>query len=226
MSGKGLQDLGLKDEKLPEQTYDDLPEYGSYTPPPQPGKYRFRTAADLSKTFETFDVDNNGTPRQELRVIFDKDAPLTIIAAVGALLQQYVGAEFQTRLSTVRRKRGEVEASDLDFYFKAMGYKSRPAGLKETAQRVMETRNKEFTSEITYNWSCDNKKNIWVANAEGKRVEVENQKGCGKRYYQDDKTKKDEQKIHRQEDGTYPLEISCTCGAVVRAFANLDNMTA
>ena len=39
--GKGLNDLGLNDEQMPEQTYDDLPEFGGFAPPPQPGQYRF-----------------------------------------------------------------------------------------------------------------------------------------------------------------------------------------
>ena len=45
-------------------------------------------------------------------------------------------------------------------------------------------------------------------------------------HYQADKTSKDEQKIQRLENGTYPIEVACSCGALVRCFANLDNIRA
>lgn len=218
--GKGLHDLELKDEPIPAQTYDDLPEFGSFTPPPpQPGKYRFKLAADLTRVFDTFD-DKQG--KQQLQVVFDKDAPLTIVQSPGNKVN---GDTFTTRLSTLTRKRGEVEASDLDFLLKALGEKARPSTLKGYAEALMRNRGKEFAADIAWSWYCNDQRHIWSMNAEGKRVEVENQNGCSTRFYQADKTKKDEQKIARQEDGTYPLEIACRCGAVVRAFANLDNIT-
>jgi len=219
MSGKGLQDLGLKEEKLPELTYDDMPDFGAFTPPPQPGKYRFKLPMDLSRVYDTFDANE----KQHLQVIFDKDAPLQIMQAKDASL---VGEPFQVRLNSMPRKRGDVEASDLDYLLKALGEKSKPTTLKGYAQKLGEHRGQEFTAEINYSWYCNDKKNIWAQDAQGKRQEVENQKGCGRKYYQADKTKKDEQKIQRLEDGTYPLEVACSCGALVRAFANLDNMTA
>ena len=219
MSGKGLHDLALKDEQLPAQVYDDLPEFGSFTPPPQPGRYRFKLPMDLTKVFEAFDT----TKGQRLRFIFDKDAPLTITQSPQGKLN---GDTFYTRLSTFERKRGDVETSDADYLLKGLGEKSKPTTLKGYAEKLMAHRGGEFGAEVTYQWFCNDKKNIWVVDQAGKRTEVENTPGCGKGYYQHDKTRKVEQQIARQEDGTYPLEILCACGAVVRAFANLDNITA
>ena len=44
MSPKSLQDLGLKDEGtvVTGDTLADLPVFGTFTPPPQPGPFRFK----------------------------------------------------------------------------------------------------------------------------------------------------------------------------------------
>ena len=46
---------------------------------------------------------------------------------------------------------------------------------------------------------------------------VEGKKGCGEAYYQED--------VPKSADGQVPYEINCgNCGALLRAFANLDNL--
>jgi hypothetical protein len=46
---------------------------------------------------------------------------------------------------------------------------------------------------------------------------VEGKKGCGEAYYQED--------VPKNADGQVPYEIQCgQCGALLRAFANLDNL--
>lgn len=219
--GKSLQELGLKDEALPAQTFDDLPEFGTFQQPPQPGHYRFKLPGNLTKVFEPVDSQKG----QRIRVIFDKDAPLTILQAKDP---KVVGDTFQTRLTNVERKRGKdgPEVSDLDYLLKACGEKTRPTSNKAYAEALMRQVNKEFGAEITYSWQCSKDRNIRVYNADGKIEEVENHPGCERKFYQADKTNKPEQKIDRQADGTYPYEISCPCGGVVRAFANLDQIKA
>jgi hypothetical protein len=83
---------------------------------------------------------------------------------------------------------------------------------------------KEFGGDIRYSWKCDDKRNIRVPTVDpqtGQRTgvqEVETQKGCGNAFYAED--------VPKQPDGTTPLEITCQCGALLRAFANLDNLRA
>jgi hypothetical protein len=60
-------------------------------------------------------------------------------------------------------------------------------------------------------------------------VEVPDRKGCGTAFYQED--------VEKQPNGEFPLQIQCNgtikvqgvqqpCGALLRAFGNLDNIRA
>ena len=52
-------------------------------------------------------------------------------------------------------------------------------------------------------------------------VEVEGKPGCGTGIYQEDLPNHG-----KGADGKVPTQIQCSCGAVLRAFANLDHMRA
>lgn len=214
--GKSLQDLGLVEEQLPTQALDDLPEFGQFQDPPQPGAYRFTLPQDLSTVWDLVD----STKGQRIRAIFDRDHPLTIAAAPDPTK---VGERFDTRLSNVERARGKdksIEVSDLDYLLKALGEKVRPTTNRAYIATLQKYAGKTFGADISYSYRCSQDRNIRVADpndANGKLVEVEGQKGCGKSYYQ-----RDVQKV----DGAFPLQIECQCGAVLRAFANLDSIRA
>ena len=225
MAGKGLQELGLKNEVMPEQSYDDLPEFGQYKDPPQPGPYRFQMPGDVEKCFDLIDHETQG---QRLKLLLDKDAPLRIAQSPGGTLNNDT---FQTQLTNVARKRGKdgPEASDMDYLLKAFGEKSKPKTNADYGQKVMAGKSREFGADIRWSWFCNDKKNIWVYGGtpgQEKLTEVDGTKGCGRRFYQENQTHKDEQKIKKQEDGTFPLQVTCPCGAIVKAFANLDNIRA
>lgn len=215
MSGKGLNELELKDEKLPEQTFDDLPDFGTFTPPPQPGAYRFMFPANLAKVWETFDAPNKG---QRIRAIFDRENPLTIVQSPANKVN---GDSFQTRISNAERKRGKdgPEASDMDYVLRALGEKKRPSGNKAMAETFSKVAaGKEIGADLTYSWVCSADRDIRAYDDQGKTQVVEGTKGCGKKYYMKD--------VQRNEQGEYPYELQCECGAVVRAFANLENFRA
>lgn len=211
---KSLDELGLKDEALPTQNLADIPEFGGFTPPPQPGPYRFRLPQDLSHQFDLIDSPKG----QRVKVVFDQDHPLLIVQALD---KNDLNTPFQTRLSNVERKRGKdgPEVSDLDYLDKALGHQTRAKSNKEAAQRVVAAAGKEFAADITYSWGCSEDRDIYVKDAAGATVKVEGQKGCGARYYQG-------KHIQKGADGKYPYEIQCQCGALVRAFANLDRIRA
>lgn len=214
-AGKSLQELGLKDEALPEQDLNDLPEFGGFQPPPPPGTYRFRVPNPVGNAFDLADTDKG----QRITVIFGADNPLVITQATRPAL---INTPFQTRLSGKERKRGKdgPEVSDLDYLDKAMGQTTRSKSNREVAQRVLGYGSKEFAADLTYSWACSEKRDIYVKDAAGATVKVEGTKGCGAKYYQDRDVKKDE------TTGEYPYEITCSCGALVRAFANLDRIRA
>lgn len=234
MSPKSLQELGLKDEGtvVTGDTLADLPVFGTFTPPPQPGPFRFKLPTDLTTCYEVYDTPTK-TPPQRVRLIFDQDHPLEILQSVGG---KYNGQPFQTRLSNEERSRGKdkaIVASDWDYLLRALGIQTKPTRLVN-GQKVPDNRGyieatrplagREFGGDIRYSWKCDEKRNIRVATVDPQTnqrtgiQEVDSQRGCGNAFYGED--------VPNNPDGTKPLEITCQCGALLRAFANLDNLRA
>lgn len=214
--GSSLNDLQLKDEKLPVQDLDDLPEFGGFQEPPQPGPYRFKLP-DMTNVWEAFDATIGGNSVQRVRAIFDREHPLTIVQSNNGIN----GETFQTRISNAERPRGKdksVVVSDMDYLLKALGEKTRPTSNKGYIEKMKTFAGKEFGADITYSWVCSPDRDIYAMDAEGKTQKVEGQKGCGKKYYMKD--------IPKGEDGKVPTQIQCACGAAVRCFANLDNLRA
>ena len=212
---KSLSELDLKDEKLPDLSLDDLPEFGGFADPPQPGSYRFKLP-DMQKVWDVYDSPKG----QRVRAVFDRDYPLTITASRDGSSN---GEPFQTRLSNQERPRGKdktLEISDLDYLLAAMGEKTKPKTNKEYITKVTSFSGREFGGDVAFSFSCNDQKNIRVQDNEGKLQEVQNQMGCGKKYYM-----KDIQNM-KGEDGKFPTLITCACGAALRTFANLDNIRA
>lgn len=229
--GKSLQDLGLKDEQLPpaSQALDNLPEFGQWQPPPQPGSYRFKLPDDLSSIYDVYDTPNK-IPPQRIRAIFDKDHPLTIVQSPGGRNNT---EPFQTRLSNEERPRGRdksIVASDLDYLFRALGVKEKPwvqypqgpgPDNKAYIRTLTAMPKKEFGADVRFSWRCQDSRNIRVRDQQGNVQEVQNKPGCNTAYYQEDLPGGG-----KDASGMVPTEIQCQCGALLRCFANLDNIRA
>ena len=215
---KTLEDLGLKDEPLPTagQELADLPEFGTFEPPPQPGPFRFKLPADLSAPiYDLFDAANLG---QRVRIQFDREHPLLITQSINGV---YNGQPFQTRLSNQERARGKdksVVASDWDYLLRALGVKVKPATNRQYIEALKPHGGKDFGADLRYSWRCSTERDIRVRDAAGAVQVVENHKGCGEAFYQED--------VPKGADGKVPYEITCQCGALLRAFANMDNLRA
>lgn len=218
--GKSLAELAgeLKDEVLPTsgQDLDDLPTFGTFTPPPPPGAYRFQLPGDMSALYEPFDTPEL-TPPQRVRISFDRDHPLLITQSPGGKSNN---EPFETRLSNKERKRGkggEVVASDADYLLRALGEKVKPKSNREYIQIFSRQGGKTFGADLRYSWKCSKDRDIRARDSAGQVQVVEGRKGCGESYYQED--------VPKNAAGEVPYEIQCgKCGALLRAFANLDNL--
>lgn len=213
---KSLDELGLAADPLPTAGQDlaDLPEFGSFEPPPQPGPFRFKLPGDLKAIYDVFDVAALGG--QRIRVIFDREHPLLITQSLGG---KYNGQPFQTRLSNQERARGKdksVVASDLDYLLRALGDKAKPASNRGYIEALMKHAGAEFGADLRYAWRCSSDRDIRTRDQAGAVQVVEGQQGCGRAYYAED--------VPKNADGTTPYEIPCECGAMLRAFANVDNL--
>lgn len=220
--GKSLQELAglLKDEPLPTagQDLDDLPTFGGFTPPPPPGAYRFKLPGDMASIWDLIDVPEK-QPSQRVRANFDRDHPLLIVQSPKGASN---GEPFETKLTNNERGRGkgkEVVASDLDYLLRALGDKAKPTSNRGYMQAVQKHGGKEFSADIRYSWRCSKERDIRARDGSGQVQVVEGRKGCGEGYYQED--------VPKNADGSVPYEINCGgCGALLRAFGNLDNMRA
>ena len=93
------------------------------------------------------------------------------------------------------------------------------------AQEVQKHVSTEMTATVTWNWYCNPKRNIYVDNGQGGYMEVQ-QPGCDTSYYQKDVDKVLSNPEDPKSPQIYPFRITCKCGAVVRAFANLEQFKA
>ena len=217
--GKSIQELAgqLKDEQLPTagEDLDDLPLFGSFTPPPPPGAYRFKMPQDLSAVWDLIDVPDKHPP-QRVRASFDRDHPLLIVQSPQSKSN---GEPFETRLTNNERGRGKdkaVIASDLDYLLRGLGERAKPKSNREYIQAVQRHAGQEFGADLRYSWRCSKERDIRARDTQGQVQVVEGRKGCGEAYYQEDVPK---------VNGEVPYEIVCgQCGALLRAFANLDNI--
>jgi hypothetical protein len=217
--GKTLQELAatLKTENLPTggETLDDLPQFGGFAPPPPPGAYRFKLPQDLSAVWDLFDVADKQPP-QRIRLMLDREHPLMITQSPKGLSN---GEPFETRLTNNERKRGKggvVIASDLDYLLRALKETAKPKTNRDYITAVQRHAGAEFSGDIRYSWRCSRDRDIRVRDAAGQVQVVEGRKGCGEGFYQDD--------VPKNAAGEVPYEIVCSCGALLRAFPNLDNI--
>jgi hypothetical protein len=218
--GKSIQELAgqLKDEVLPTagQELDDLPTFGGFAPPPPAGAYRFKLPADLSAVWDLIDVPDKQPP-QRVRLNLDRDHPLLITQSPQGKSNN---EPFETRLTNTERGRGKdkaVTASDMDYLLRALGEKAKPKNNREYMQMVQKHAGQEFGADLRYSWRCSKDRDIRVRDNAGQVQVVEDKKGCGEAFYQED--------VPKGVDGAVPYEITCGgCGALLRAFANLDNL--
>lgn len=228
-----LSDLGLTTDAVGEAldyaTMTD--QFGAYPDPPQPGTFRFRFPTRLEDMWETFDHATGKPAGKRVRAKFDDSHPLTIIQSPQ---NKYDGEPFQTSITNAERPRGKREdpttqyISDMDYMNRDVwGMQGKPpGGNKGYADTFIKYASvpptNEFTADVEWNWFCNDKKDIFVDNGQGGYTQVTGTKGCGTSYYQ-----KDIEKVRSNpEDAAspliYPVRIACsTCGANVRAFANL-----
>lgn len=223
-----INDLGLTTEQVGEAldytTMQD--QFGSYPDPPQPGSYRFRLPANLSRIWEIFDHVKGKPPGKRIRAKFDESFPLTIVQSPGGTLD---GEPFQTSITNAERPRGKADNPNLQF-ISDMDYMNRdvwglqskpPGGNKGYADEFQKHAGTDFGADVEWNWYCNEKKDIYVPNGSGGYQVVEGQKGCGTNYYQKDVDKIPSNPEDPNSPKVYPMRVQCQCGAHVRAFANL-----
>lgn len=200
-----------------EVDHDNIPtEPGGFTPTPPPGTYRFKMPGSLEDVWEPFEATINDKKVQRVRAELEGASSLTITQSQSG---DQDGDSFRTRISNAERKRNKDGhmASDMLYLLRALGDDSRYASNLDYATALKKFASAEFIANIEWSAWCSDRKpiRVLVEDAEGAQsVTVdESQNGCGSRVYQRDIPK---------DGGAYDEQFPCTsCGAILRAFANL-----
>jgi hypothetical protein len=216
--GKRLDELNLGSEEIEGVTQEDLPEqFGARPDPPQPGAYRFRLPEDMATIYDTFEPTINDQQVTRVSAIFDEACPLLIVQSPKG---EHNEEPFEARISNAERKRDKAGtmASDMD-YLLAKAFDVKLPGKRSNqwyVQRMQELASKEFSADIEFQWFCNPKRDLRVADGNGGVAIAEGRTGCGARYYQND--------VPQEDDGTTPVRIECSnpeCGGQIRAFPQL-----
>lgn len=210
----------------PAIDYDNLPEErGQYVPPPQPGDYRFKLPADLTKNWDLGEYEKDGQKYQVATMVFNDDAPLTIVQAAQKANEQFVGQSPWVRISTRRRKRGKdgPEVSDTTYLARALDPKARPQSIKDFIEFFRKQGGREFVAAGEYTGFCNPKKpaKVQLEDPQTHEVTLEIKQdaqgnpvnGCGNNYYQSDWPK--------GADGLFASTMTCGCGALIYPFFQL-----
>jgi len=211
----------LQDEQLPTagEELGDLPSFGGGFRDPLPvGSYRGKLPVDLQGCWDTFPTPEKRPP-QRVKLILDNEHPIVITQSPQG---KHNGEAYTTRLTNNERKRGKggsVVASDFDYLLRAFKETAKPKTNSDYIKAVQKHAGKEFGFDIRYSWRCSKDRDIRVRDGNGQLQTVEGKKGCGAAYYLEN--------VEKNADGSYPVEVNCDeCGALLRAFDNLDNIRA
>lgn len=226
-----INDLNLTNDavELPEEVPE---QFGTFTPPPQPGPYRLRLPSNLGKIWDLVDVRSEvvkkklGGADKALIASFSDDFPLIITQSRG----DNVGEAFLTRIQVAPRHRGnDVYVSDMYYFLdKGLGHDMegcRKWTQKEWAAALMKHPGQEFAASIEWSAFCNPDRVRYISDDEGTSIEdPSGTSGCGANYY----TSKNQ--VPKEEDGSYAFRFECTecknekgTPAVLRCFANLTN---
>jgi len=248
-----LNDLGTDQLLNDGVDFNNLPEQGGgYTPPPQPGTYRFRLPATLSAA--NFSKRATTDFGDRLVVKFDQTAPLLIVQAPPAEADR-IDTPFETQLNNAPRNRARKGqpaqyVSDMDYLNKALALTERPGTNRAYAEALLAkaAESAEFTADIAWGWNCSDKRDAYfevedpenpgalknqkinLTDENGQAIPEQYRKGCGQRMY----ANKDVHKANVAAEGEtprmqYPMNATCknpNCGASVRAFPNLERFQA
>lgn len=207
-----IHDLGLNDEPR-GLDFNAMPTgMGSRPVTPQPGIYKFRLPSE-DALFNAFDVIDDGTDKI-LQVKFRDEAMLFNVS-----LNNWYSTNVNNRIRSFKRGEDNITFSDLSLLIAAtkVPVPDNPTDT-DLANALVSAAGKEFMAEHTLSTACSSKRDVY---RDGKTIP--GLKGCGLSYSSDPYTKKDGTEVLPipKDAGALALRFTCSCGAELRAWANL-----
>lgn len=218
-----MSEVAFRDEVVETLPPDmELPaQLGSFSTL-APGVDTFQLPANLAQAFELYDEkekDRNGNETekvvQRIRFVFDNDAPLIVKGGPRD------GEVLRARISSSPRKRGKKgsdapSVADLAYLLR-ISLNDKTSVITTTRQwhdAIASHAGEYIRLMHGLRGSCNPKGVRYIDNGEGgSKEDPAGTMGCGKYYRTKD---------FKQDDGTYSNELDCDCGAVIRAFGDIE----
>jgi len=219
-----INELVLKADEV-EVDFADMPEPGGqFTPPPQPGSYKFTLPSDLTNIWEKIETRDG---KDRVKAVFDFDNALMYTSIRNSAIQEQ---PWTTNITNVEYSFGDgpKTSSLAQLLGHALGEEVTPHTNMEYAQALMRHGGESFVADVTWSAPSSERRDIRVYDEDDDgqtlttTVVREGTPGCGKTYRQ--------RVLPKTDDGAYMENFTCDltgCDsplpAVLRCFANLRN---
>jgi hypothetical protein len=219
-----INDLGLDPKYTSEVDFDNMPTGigGTIADPPQPGVYRFRLPPSniLLGCFEKQMVPEQG---ERITAVLRDSASLINVSLGG----QPYPIRISNTVRYVTRGDKQVAISDMAMLLKAVDCIPENGSNAAYAHALIKAGGREFDAESTLSATCSETKDIYAHNPNTGRSETQTgHKGCGQKFrvegYTPKKGGKPVLSIPRDEEGKVATRFTCTCGAELRAWPQLQ----
>lgn len=218
-----INSLNLNPSYTTEVDFDNMPTGigAAFQEPPQPGTFVFRLppAEALFSCFDKTMVPDQG----ERLIAILKDAA----ALYNETLKQSYGLRITNVTRYITRDNEQMAVSDLAMVLKAVDSLPANGSNPAYAQALIKAGGRRFIADNTLTATCSTTKDTYHHNPNTGRSELRaGVKGCGQRFRVEGYTPKKGGavvlSIPREEDGKVALRFTCTCGAELRAWPQLQ----
>jgi hypothetical protein len=218
-----LNNLNLNPSYTSEVDFDNMPTGigATFAEPPQPGTFLFRLPPSevLFSAFEKL-VD----PEQGERIA-------VVLKEASALFNETLKQPYGTRLTNVvryiTRSGSQLAISDMAMLLKAVGSIPDSGSNAAYVNALVKAGGRQFLADNTLTATCSPTKDTYHHNPNTGRSELRpGTKGCGQKYRVEGYTPKGGKppvlSIPHDEEGKVALRFTCTCGAELRSWPQLQ----
>lgn len=218
-----LNSLNLNPKYNSEVDFDNMPTGigATFAEPPQPGTFLFRLPPSEA-IFRAFEKVMDPEQGERIAVVLKEAAALW-----NETLKQPYGTRLTNVVRYITRSEQQLAISDMALLLKAVESIPESGSNAAYAEAMVKAGGRLFLADNTLTATCSPTKDTYQHNpATGKSEARPGMKGCGQKYrvegYQPKGGKPAVLSIPRDEEGKVALRFTCTCGAELRSWPQLQ----